>query len=130
MKAINNKEYFLYLYRGWITASTLISFITCIQFYPTLRENMEVVTSDHNLVIFLPCYFILVFLFVHGLYRFAGVNGLVHYINAFFVTISFVYSLTYMDYPIWVRLAASFYGLTIGISHFLFTTFLHNPNKA
>lgn len=131
MKAANNKDYSIYLYRGWIMASVLISFITCNQFYPTLIKNIEnIVSSDHNLVIFLPCYFILVFLFIHGIYRVTGINVLVHYFSAFIVTISFVYSLTYMDYPIWVRLAASFYGLVIGFSHFLFTTFLQQHKQA
>lgn len=121
MKATN------YLYRGWITASALISFIICHQFYPTLMKNMEnIVTSDHHLVIFLPCYFILVFLFVHCMLRVVGANGFFYYISAFIITISFVYSLTYMDYPIMVRLTASFYGLTIGFSYFLFTGFLYN----
>ena len=131
MKAANQKEYVVHLYRGWIFASFLVSLLICFQFYPTLMENMEnMVSADHNLVVFLPCYFILTYLFVHGIYRVTGVTVLVHYISAFIVTISFVYSLTYMDYPLLVRLTASFYGLVIGFAHFLFTTFLHNHKKA
>lgn len=126
MKGINRSRGFaFYIYRVWILASLVIPFFLAYVYYPITFGKEDLLHADVHMMIFLPSYFTFIFLWIHLFHRLVGNHVLSNLISGFFLSITFVYSLTYMDYPIITRIAASFYGLVIGLAHYIFTLYFY-----
>ena len=129
MKEINRSRGLVtYLYRGWILTSSVIPFFFSYVFYPISLGEEDSLHTDFHMMIFLPSYFICIFLLIHIFHRVSGDSVLSYLISGFFLSITCVYSLTYMDYPIMTRIAACFYGLVVGLAHYTFTLYLYRKH--
>lgn len=117
------------LYIIWIFVSLITLGILIYKFYPVYSENDFPLFTDIMLVVFLPCYFSLVWLLVHIFNVFFRNNMIKIIVSVVVLSTAFGYSLYLMEFSLILRFIASLLGFIISIVYYALTEFIYRKSK-
>jgi hypothetical protein len=114
------------LYISWIVLSTILCILSLCIFYPNYENNEFPLFTDISLLLFLAAFFILSYLLVHLLALIINNKSGLKYAQRLLIQfalmlISFLFSLTFMDFNLVSRVIVSFTCFISVIPHFALT---------
>lgn len=129
MEKIHTKLYLL-----WVMVSTIACVFLLRALYPDYENNEFPLFTDITLVIFLPSLFIFSSILLHLLTVILGNVVSVSYrqsliIQIAFMIMTFLFSLSFMEFSFGIKLAVSSLSFIVAIPHFMITKALYQKMK-
>lgn len=117
-------------YISWISISFIICIFLMINLYPDYSNNEFPLFTDLTLLLFLPAFFIFSYLLVHLLSTILSPVEIISdkaivLIQALLIFIAFIFSLTFMEFRLAIRIMISVIAIIATIPHFIITKILH-----
>lgn len=129
MEKIHTKLYLL-----WVMVSNIACVFLLRVLYPDYENNEFPLFTDITLVIFLPSLFIFSSILIHLLTVILGNVVSVSYrqsliIQIAFMIMTFLFSLSFMEFSLGIKLAVSSLSFIVAIPHFMITKVLYQKMK-
>lgn len=117
-----NKKVISYIYYAWIVLSIVISLGIIVTFYPNYEGNEFPLATDITLLLFLPAFFIIVYLCTHIFikvlthdYILGSTESILIYLCV--SVLSFLISLRFMEFLLFVEIILSLLSIIVALAH-------------